>query len=262
MNSFFTGLLFLTRLPIKYDAEWTPEACGKSVKYFALIGAILGAVNVLAVLCLCVALPQLFNITIKPSVGAFLLLFVNIASTGALHCDGYTDTMDGLLSGRERSRVLEIMKDSHVGAHGVTSLIVLLLGKYSAIAALYPVTGAPANSICILGIALFLMPVIARLSMVIGITLFPYARKEGLGKAFTDYADKSSLVIVFITALVLVSAAYVDFYHAAAALVAAIIFAMLFCRHVTAKLGGLTGDVYGAITELSELLVLFIFTLR
>ena len=51
--------------------------------------------------------------------------------TGALHCDGFTDTMDGILSGRKRERILEIMKDSRVGAHGATCLILVLIGKYS-----------------------------------------------------------------------------------------------------------------------------------
>ncbi|MDQ0203191.1 adenosylcobinamide-GDP ribazoletransferase [Pectinatus haikarae] len=261
MNSFFTGLLFLTRLPIKYDAEWTPAARGRSVKYFALIGAVLGIINVFAAFFLLLVLP-VFNLSIPPLAGAFLLLLVNIASTGALHCDGYTDTMDGLLSGREKSRMLEIMKDSHVGAHGVTSLIMLLLGKYSVIVSIYPSAGASVTEFYTLGSALFLMPVIARLSMVLGITLFPYARREGLGKAFADYAGKKSLFWVFITVLVFLPAAYANMYHAAAALLGVIVFALLFCRHVTAKLGGLTGDVYGAVTELSELLVLLIFAVH
>ena len=260
MNSFFTGLLFLTRLPIKYNADWTPEACGKSVKYFTLIGTILGLINAAAAYLFVMVLPS-FHINIAPALGAFLLLLVSTASTGALHCDGYTDTMDGILSGRPRDRMLEIMKDSHVGAHGVASLIMLLLGKYSAIMALYTYSRPDLPAFYVLCSALFLMPVAGRLAMVIGITLFPYARKDGLGMAFSLYSDKKSLIAASFVTIIALFINYYTFYKGIAALIIIIIFALVFCRHVTNKLGGLTGDVYGAVTELSELLLLIVFSI-
>ncbi|WP_196594040.1 adenosylcobinamide-GDP ribazoletransferase [Pectinatus sottacetonis] len=256
MNSFFTGLLFLTRIPIKYNASWTEQACGSSVKYFAVIGAILGIINSLGAFILLTVFPHIFNINIPVLLGSFFLLTLNIISTGAIHCDGYTDTMDGLLSGRKKERMLEIMKDSRVGAHGTTSLIMLLLGKYSAIAALYTYTATDPFILCS---ALFLMPVIGRLSMVIGITLFPYARKEGLGKAFSLYSNKNSLYIVLSSVIICLIINYPYFWQGLYSLILVSIFAFIFCRYVTGKLGGLTGDVYGATTEISELFVLIIY---
>lgn len=260
MNSFFTGLLFLTRLPIKYNADWTPKSCGKSVKFFTLIGAVLGLINAAAAYLFIAVLP-LFHINIAPPLGAFLLLLVSTASTGALHCDGYTDTMDGLLSGRSKDRMLEIMKDSHVGAHGVTSLIMLLMGKYAAMTALYTYSSSTTPAFYVLCSALFLMPVAGRLAMVIGITLFPYARKEGLGMAFSLYSDKKSLIAAFLVTVIALFINCYTFYKGIAALIIIIIFALIFCRHVTNKIGGLTGDVYGAVTELSELLLLIVFAI-
>ena len=97
--------------------------------------------------------------------------------------------------------------------------------------------------------------------MVIGITLFPYARKDGLGMAFSLYSDKKSLIAASFVTIIALFINYYTFYKGIAALVLIIIFALVFCRHVTNKLGGLTGDVYGAVTELSELLLLIVFSI-
>ncbi|WP_196591740.1 adenosylcobinamide-GDP ribazoletransferase [Pectinatus frisingensis] len=260
MNSFFTGLLFLTRIPVHYNADWTPKACGDSVKYFTLIGAVLGAVNVAAAYFFIVLLP-LLHIYIPGYLGAFFLLLISIILTGALHCDGYTDTMDGLLSGRDKNRMLIIMKDSHVGAHGVTALFLLLLGKYSALLCLYPLSLQNTNALYLLYSALFLMPALGRLAMVIGITMFPYARKEGLGKAFSAHSSKRSLLTASFIFIIVLIINYYNLYQSLWALLLTIIFSVAFCRHVTSKIGGLTGDVYGAVTELVELLVLITFAI-
>ena len=84
-----------------------------------LVGAILGIIYVLVGYVIYYLLPS-FNIYLSAHLIGFILLFCNIFLTGALHCDGFTDTMDGILSGRKRERILEIMKDSRVGAHGAT----------------------------------------------------------------------------------------------------------------------------------------------
>lgn len=251
----------MTRLPINYKADWTPQACGKSVKYFTLIGAILGAIDALAAFLL-FAFFEKTGIKPTPFIPAFCLLLVNICSTGALHCDGFIDTMDGLLSGRKKERMLEIMKDSRVGAHGVTALIMLILGKYTLLLTLCAAVISGSHGLYMLLDALFLMPLLGRLSMVIGTALFPYARKEGLGKAFAEYSDKKTLLCNFIIVLLLIPAfTSMHYGNAILALAATVIFSLLFCRYVTKKIGGMTGDVYGAVTELSELLVLFAFAL-
>ena len=130
MNNFLLGLQFLTRITIKKNLDWSEKACGGSVKFFPLIGAILGIIYVLVGYVIYYLLPS-FNIYLSAHLIGFILLFCNIFLTGALHCDGFTDTMDGILSGRKRERILEIMKDSRVGAHGATCLILVLIGKYS-----------------------------------------------------------------------------------------------------------------------------------
>lgn len=111
--------------------------------------------------------------------------------------------MDGILSGRKRERILEIMKDSRVGAHGATCLILILIGKYTMFTDLLVSQNTFDTHIQLFNalIALFLMPVIARCCMSIAVVLFPYARKEGLGKAFHEYSSKKVWLLLFFSLL-------------------------------------------------------------
>lgn len=248
MSSFFIGLQFLTRIKLVKQTEWTAEDFGKSVRFFPLIGACIGVLLALLAFFLYFILPEQ-GIVIPEHIRALLLLFAWICVTGALHCDGFMDTMDGIFSGRSRQRMLEIMKDSHVGAHGVTAFILLLMLKWSILLDL------PQEQLCL---ALYTAPLIARMGMVIGITFFPYARPEGIGKAFAQYATRQACLIALILTLLLLLVAGLNAYIVA---VTALGFAICFCRYVVKRLGGMTGDVYGAVTELTEAVVMGLFLL-
>jgi len=248
MNAFFIGLQFLTRIKIRQQSEWSAEEFGKSVKFFPLVGVVLGLILAAAAYILLVLLPVL-TIYLPLHLTASILLILSVVLTGGLHCDGFMDTMDGIFSGRERERMLEIMKDSCVGSNAVMAFVLFMLTKWSL---LLDMSGGQ------LIVALFVMPIIARMAMVIGITLFPYARPEGIGKAFAVHANKKSLLYAVLFTLIFI----LPFGFAAIiSLVSVFIFALLFGRYTTRILGGLTGDVYGALTELSELLVLCVFVL-
>ena len=90
------------------------------------------------------------------------------------------------------------------------------------------------------------------------ITLFPYARPDGMGKAFAQYASRKVLVLMWLYSLAILA---VFGKIALISLAAALLFMLMFARHVTAVLGGLTGDVYGAICTMCELVVLITFLL-
>jgi adenosylcobinamide-GDP ribazoletransferase len=241
MANFLTALQFLTRIRLARQDAVAPEAFGACVRWFPLVGAVIGALLAGA---FHFADPYLPIHTL-----AAALLALEFFLTGGLHCDGLMDSADGLLSGRPRERMLEIMKDSRVGAHGVTAFVLLALAKWSLLLDLLPY-----NPLA----ALFAMPVLGRLAMVVAITQYPYARPEGIGKAFADFAGRPALYIAAATALILVAPLGLV---ALVALAAAVLFAIAFCRYASRALGGLTGDTYGAVTELSEIVVLFIFVL-
>ena len=246
MKNFITGLQFLTRIHISKQSAWSPESFGRSVKFFPLIGAILGIILVMINHLFAEYLPFI-GFYMPPHVLATLLIIVNIILAGGLTCDGLMDTMDGIFSGRSRERMLEIMKDSCIGANGVMAFVLLIILKWSLIMDISPLY---------LPSALLIMPVLGRFAMIIGITAFPYARPDGIGKAFTRYADKYTLYIgLLLTVLMIVPAGK----QAILCLAIVSICTTLFARFVTKLLGGLTGDIYGAMSELAEIMVLVVF---
>ena len=241
MQDFFTALQFLTRLQFVTQTTWSPESFGRSVKYFPAVGAVIGIILA--------AVAHISAPYVPPTVLAAGLIALEIILTGGLHGDGLMDTADGIFSGRSQERMLEIMKDSRTGANGVMAFCLVALMKWSLLMEL----AAPARTA-----ALFIMPVISRFSMVAGITLFPYARPEGIGKAFAQYAGKKALVFAGVVTVMTVAvcglAAWVS-------MGTALLFVLFFGSYVKKLLGGLTGDIYGAITELSNLVVLAVYLL-
>ena len=267
MRAFFIGLQFLTRISIVEQKDWCEKDFADSVRYFPLIGLVLGIIYTAFAALLLSFLPQ-NGILLPHHVVAAILLILPILLTGGLHCDGFMDTMDGLFSGRSRERMLEIMKDSRVGANGVFAFVLLMIFDWSILldllqsAWLFP--------------ALFAMPIISRLMMVVAISAFPYARPVGMGKAFKDGGTKSVLYGAFFYTLILVffPGVAADFLgiipldaaglsswllSMTAVIFAALLFTIFFASYATRHLGGLTGDVYGAITTLTETLVLLSF---
>ena len=126
--------------------------------------------------------------------------------------------------------------------------------------------------------ALLFMPVVARLMMVTAISSFPYARPEGMGKAFKDGGTKPVLCGAFFYTIILMlvpgivmalfgvaplgaGGLFAWFPAMAAVLLSALVFTLFFASYATRHLGGLTGDLYGAVTTLTETLVLFVFLL-
>ncbi|SFL38662.1 adenosylcobinamide-GDP ribazoletransferase [Pelosinus propionicus] len=246
MNNFITGLQFLTRIQVAKQSEWSPESFGRSVKYFPLIGAILGIILVLVHHVLAEFFPN-GGMYLSPHVLSIFLIISNVLLTGGLTCDGFMDTMDGIFSGRSKDRMLEIMKDSRIGANGVMAFVLLAILKWSLIMDIPP-QGLPT--------ALFMMPLLGRFAMVIGITVFPYARPDGIGKAFAQYAGKYTLCIATILTLLFVIPLGKQ---AIVSLFAVIIVTLLFSSYVKKLIGGLTGDIYGAITEITEIVLLLVF---
>ena len=176
------------------------------------------------------------GIHISEVIYATTMIFLWVFFTGALHCDGFMDTM---IKFYQREKMLVNMR------HGIIEWM-LDLYYWCYLNGHYSLKIAQTNQIVT---TVFLMPVIARFMMVIGITTFPYARREGLGRYFAEYVTKKTLWIAFIFTIFLVLPFGIKAYFS---LVITGLFTIFFCRYVTRLLGGLTGDVYGAITELQR----------
>ena len=251
MNEFLIGLQFLTRIFVVKQSVWTEKSFGESVKYFPAVGAVLG------VICAgVVGAVNFFELPLLTGAVGFASLII---LTGGIHCDGLMDSADGLFSGREREKILEIMKDSRAGAFGVVSMILVAALEVSTLAELARL------STWWLCAAIFSAPIIARLMMVVTIGGFPYARSSGMGKAFADFTTRRTIIfsagetILLLLPLNFFSEKF--FLCAALASMIALVVAWKFASFATKKIGGVTGDIYGAVTTLTELSTLIIFLL-
>lgn len=272
LRALLVGLQFLTRIHVTRQDDVQASDFSRSVRYFPVVGLILGTCYALFAWCMDFGLPAL-GIDMPEHIAAFLLAASMILLTGGIHCDGLMDTLDGILSGRDRDRMLEIMKDSRVGTYGIVGFVLFFAAEYSLLLDM----GAGLMRLA----ALFFAPYIARVMLVFAICAFPYARPEGIGKAFHEGGSNGVMLRSFLCMLpVLLIGGYVlswlflpNFqqifviwlfsWGMIELLLILFVTAMayLFCRHVTRLLGGLTGDVYGATVMLSELWTLALLLL-
>lgn len=245
MRDFITCLEFLTRVRFSKRTDWRDEDFSRSVPYFPLVGLVIGSL-------LAAVNYGLFYIETPLFLRVTLLLLAEIIITGGLMYDGFMDTADGVFSARSRERMLEIMKDSHVGSNAVLAIIILLLLKIAAYLELNAET---------LTWVLLTMSVATRTFMVVFIVNFPYARKEGIGHMFTKYAKPFYTYIAFAVCAGIVAACGLQYLA-----VAGICFAvtLIIAQYLKTQLGGLTGDTYGALTECGNVIYLLtaVFLLR
>ena len=250
---FLTALQFLTITPPIVRRPFTPAELGQAVGFFPLVGLLLGGVLTL----LAWGLGRLF----PPGVTAALVLAAWVGLTGALHLDGFLDTCDGLFGGGDPETRLRILRDERVGAYAVAGGVLLLLTKYAALAAIVGATGASslpwAHGLWRAGTqraALLLVPVLGRWGMALAVVAFPYARPEGLGRAMKDHAGWGQALLAGATALAV--AALVAGWAGLAAWALATGATWLLARFALRRLPGLTGDIYGAVCEVVEVLML------
>ncbi len=242
MKSFIFAIQFLTRIPLAADIAPDEKLARRSLALFPLVGWLIG--GILYCLCVLIMLPG----KLAPVTVAALLVAAETFLTGAFHLDGLTDTFDAFFStGKTREQKLEIMKDSHIGAMGAVALIITLLLKVTLI------------SECIrydLKAYIAIYPAMGRFAQVALYKTSPYVRRNGIGLIFSKAAGPRAFW--FGIALLCPSMlAQTPHLIAAYALYGA--FVWLFARYSESHIGGITGDVLGSATVLSEIVFLASF---
>lgn len=251
------AFLFLSRLPvIGIRPDFTGETNRRSLMFYPFVGFVIGSIVALFAYGLSFILPM--------SVVAVITLVIWIGLSGALHLDGLLDTADGMLSHRSRERMLEIMKDSRVGAMGIIVCICYVLLKVVLIVSLLE---DPAVAL----IMLVLAPIWSRWFMSAAIVWWPYVRGEsGMGSMFREAGHRhiwigalialtsSTIGCMFISWLPGIDGAnLVELVVLLGAIFLLTVMVGTWIATVIArKLGGLTGDTYGALNELLELIIL------
>lgn len=238
-NPIFAAFQFLTVFPVAPRRSFNPSELGRSVGYYPLVGLVLGAVLVSA--------RMLFSIVFPAPVSDGLILVLWVGLTGALHLDGFLDACDGLFGGRNPESRLEIMRDERVGAFGLAGGVLLLLLKYSVLR-LLPRTG----------FALLLAPTLARWGMSLAVMAFPYAREEGLGRSIKENVNWRQIAF---GAILSIGVSWFTFQKEGIwlfFLVAVVVW--LLSSWVIRRIPGLTGDIYGALCEISEFVVMLVLS--
>ena len=232
LQPFLAALQFLTIIPVGGRIPQT--ALGRAMPWFPVAGLVIGVGAGLAyTLALLLGLP--------PMAASLVGVLVLSGLSGFLHLDGVADTADGFFSARSREKILDIMRDSHVGTMGVVGLFAVLGLKWAALTSMPPVAAWK---------ALVLAPVLGRAAQVCSMALLPYARSTGgLASIFINSRRRSdiywTLGIAGIASLLAGGAGV-------AALILGAVAAYLFSLWCLKKIGGITGDTVGAATELVE----------
>lgn len=241
------AVAFLTRLPLPDLPMVADGALARAMRLFSLVGAGVGLVGGGVY-----ALGLWMNLT--PLVAALLAVAAMVRATGGLHEDGLADTADGFGAGGARARKLEIMRDSRVGSYGVLALALTLGLRAAAIAAMTE----PHRVM----LALVAAGALSRAAMPLAMRMMGPARADGLGASIARSEDEeafAAMVIAVAGALVFTLAA---FRPGPAVFAIMAMFAVTGLVAMTARrqIGGYTGDVLGAVGQITEVAVLIVLS--
>ncbi|HSH13553.1 MAG TPA: adenosylcobinamide-GDP ribazoletransferase [Desulfurivibrionaceae bacterium] len=241
MNSFLAALRFLTILPIPGQRGHAPADLRRSLWSFPLVGLLLGGLTA--------ALFWLVGPFLPKPILAVLAVATLLAWSGGLHLDGIADCADGFFSSRPRERMLEIMRDSRIGAMGVIGLVLVLALK---MAALYSLPASQFWQV------LLLMPLAGRVGILLMLAVLPYARPEG-GLATVFFSGSRRLALLPGLVLLALVAWLLAKSLGLFSVLDTLILLLPFCLFCYAKIGGATGDTLGAACEIAETLTAVCF---
>ena len=238
IGPFFAAWRFLTIFPAPPCAGGREaEYLRRSLPLFPLVGLLLGTLAWLF---------SLAAVRLVPVPAAAMLVVAALAVfSGGLHLDGLADSCDGLFSHRGRGRALDIMRDSRIGTMGAIGITLALLAKFACLSSL-PRDALPA--------AALVVPLGGRVGMSIVMAALPYARESGMGNMIAVDSPTRRIAIGCAWLAAVLGTAWgpggivVGF----AAWAPTILAWTLFLRK---RLGGATGDTFGAASELGEVAI-------
>ena len=203
-----------------------------------IIGGILAGLN------------WVFNLILPASVTNALIIIALVIITGAMHLDGLSDTCDGIAGHKTVEERWKVMHDSHAGAFGVVGVILALLVQYTAL------NNIPADKMTAM---LLFMPMVSRWATVYAIFSFPYARPTGLGKVYKEATRWPQFAVATIITLAIAGALF-PLFNVTGFIVfgGVLIITTGLAFYFKYKFAGLTGDTYGAINEVAEVITLLL----
>lgn len=237
MKGLLAALQFLSVLPISRPFE--ADDIGRSLAWFPAAGFIIG-------LCAATVYGAANLLGLPAPVSALAGVMALAGFSGFLHLDGVADTTDGFFSSRPRDRILEIMHDSRIGTMGVIGIFTVLAFKWAALDSLAPAEGWR---------VLVLAPIAGRAGQIVSMHYMPYARPGGgLASVFLAHCSRQTVLsAVFVSIL---AAALLCGANGLMAMGAAGAFGGFFSFRCLRKIGGMTGDTLGAVSEGIETIIM------
>lgn len=235
------SIVFCTRLPLLPATPLTGNSLSRAAWAFPVAGILVGLVGA-------IVYGIAHRLGLPPWPAAALGVAATMLATGCLHEDGIADTADGFGGGHTREQKLAIMRDSHIGAYGVCALAMSLLLRVGALASL------PSAHAVVW--ALIASHAAARATMPALMLLLPPARSDGLSFDAGRPAGESVAAAAVIGFLVLAICLHVG--HGFLALLVLAVIAALVAWLAERQIGGQTGDVLGALEQVSEIAVLLV----
>lgn len=229
---------FLTRIPT-LSKTFEVDSLSRAAKFFPLVGLVVG--------CGAAFLQKLLSSHLSRAVIALVVLAYLMLITGCLHEDGLADTADGFGGGWSKDQILAILKDSRIGSYGAAALVLSLLARYVLLASL------PAERFAAYVIS---SHVLCRWSSLPLSYFLPSAREqEGQGARIAKLTSLSTLIFgsLFSFAVVILALRW----SAVAPLLATLLVVTLSGMFYWRKIGGVTGDCFGATNQLAEIAVYF-----
>jgi adenosylcobinamide-GDP ribazoletransferase len=240
ISNFLLMIQFLTRIPVNMSLPCERDNFRKASIFFPIIGLIVGSIQWIIYELLAGILPSDAVIVI--------VILAGIIITGALHIDGLGDTCDGFFAFKGNDRIIEIMKDSRIGTYACIVIVMDLLLKYTLFTYI----------VHQFSVAIIVVPVISRFSLVLLGFRGKNAKSTGSGNLFIGNIGRSQLLISFIITVVILMVIIDLKYLAVMLLLVAFIVTFLFNSFCEKKIGGLTGDTLGANNELVEIMILIL----
>lgn len=239
LQYFLTAVMFYTRLPCPSWIDHSEDALNKSTKYFTLIGWIVGGIVAL----LCWLLLEVFPIEIA----VLLSMCVSLLLTGAFHEDGFADMCDGFGGGWTKEKILEIMKDSRMGAYGTIGLVMILSLKWICLVKLG--FSAP--------FALLVAHPLSRWSATTVIFRYEYARLDESSKS--KPIAKKMPILDYLLATLIAFLSFLLFLPDYFTFIFVILFVEInriyWANYFVKFLGGYTGDCLGALQQINEITI-------
>jgi adenosylcobinamide-GDP ribazoletransferase len=246
IHGFITALQFLTVFTIRKEHDVDENDLARSMVYFPFVGFVIGIILVYA--------NKLFLGFVPDTIANIFLILLSVLVTRALHIDGLADSVDGIMGGKDRESRLVIMRDSRIGTAGVLSILFVLLIKYVCLNNLFDEHKTA---------ALLTAPAFSRWSQMLMMFQADYGREDGMGKAFVGHVRLGGLIAASVISLGLSAFVIVNEPRTVALAVgipcAVALFTVLWRWYIVRKVGGVTGDSVGAVSEMTEALTLLLF---